>query len=192
MVQTVATETCAAWVKRTTRGKHEAAEAVMMPLIQSATDAPAYGRLLQGMYGFYTPMEQMLTPWVQAMGLHLQDYRKAHLILGDLHVLQQQPPISLCTHLPTISNQWEALGALYVLEGASLGGRVIARMLRAHQAIPAGAFQFFEGHGQNTGSHWKAFIAFLDQQAQTPEQMEQVGSAADATFTAHALWMQTI
>ena len=55
-----------------------------------------------------------------------------------------------------------AAGGLYVLEGATLGGRVIARHLRRH--LPGGLprARFLDFHGDTASAAWKAFSAELD------------------------------
>lgn len=55
-----------------------------------------------------------------------------------------------------------AAGGLYVLEGATLGGRVIARHLRRH--LPGGlpATHFLDFHGDAASAAWQAFSAGLD------------------------------
>ena len=56
----------------------------------------------------------------------------------------------------------ESLGGLYVLEGATLGGRVIARHLRRH--LPGGldSARFLDFHGDSASAAWKGFVAALD------------------------------
>ncbi|MGE0742580.1 MAG: biliverdin-producing heme oxygenase [Hyphomonadaceae bacterium] len=62
---------------------------------------------------------------------------------------------------PPITDEAEALGVLYVLEGSRLGGRVLARMA-AESADPAvrGATHFFR-HAEHAG-HWRDFLAVLE------------------------------
>lgn len=56
-----------------------------------------------------------------------------------------------------------ALGALYVLEGASLGGRVIARHVADALALtPDTGLAFFCGYGDATGEMWRRFGAALE------------------------------
>jgi heme oxygenase len=61
----------------------------------------------------------------------------------------------------------ECLGGLYVLEGATLGGRVIARHLRRH--LPGGldSARFLDFHGDMASAAWKAFTGALDRLADT-------------------------
>lgn len=69
------------------------------------------------------------------------------------------PPAGEPLSVPDLS---AALGGLYVLEGATLGGRVIARHLRRHlgDVIPEGGLLDF--HGEATSAVWKGFGAALD------------------------------
>lgn len=182
---------CAPRVKEATRASHEAAEAIMNPLIAAATTPDAYGVLLKKLYGFYRPMEQLLVPFASQLQL---DYNleKSHLILQDLQTLGVANDAAICTKLPEINNWLDALGALYVLEGASLGGRIIARMLTANGQLPPNAFSFFDGRGKETGPHWTRFTQLMNQQAVTEEEIEQVCAAATATFDLHAEWMKTL
>jgi heme oxygenase (biliverdin-IX-beta and delta-forming) len=63
---------------------------------------------------------------------------------------------------PVPADLSSALGSLYVLEGATLGGRVIARHLRRYlgDVIPEGGMLDF--HGEATSAVWKGFGAALD------------------------------
>lgn len=160
----------------------------MMPLIRKAGDPARYGNLLCRIYGFYAPLEQLLAPFQQAWGIDPQQHQKAHHILADLETLQVKDHPDLCTRMPRIQQPFDALGAWYVLEGAALGGRVIARMIRAHGTIPEDAFRFFDG--KETGARWQQFQQLMNRLAATPGQMQRVAHAANDTFNTHTQWMQ--
>lgn len=192
MLQPEVKETCAAWVKHATRIPHEEAEAVMMPLIKAADTPVRYTTLLQGVYGFYRPMEAMLDPFAAIMPLPDGPFRRTHLLEKDIGILGHTPTAQCCTHLPEINNNLQAVGALYVLEGAALGGRIIARMLGQHVGLPAPAFHFFKGREEATGAYWTRFTQFMNRQAQTRFQLQQVSEAAHATFAAYTHWMKTL
>jgi heme oxygenase len=52
----------------------------------------------------------------------------------------------------------EALGAFYVLEGATLGGQILLRHLTRHfEGAAVGGFAFFRAYGEQVGPMWKAF-----------------------------------
>jgi heme oxygenase len=50
-----------------------------------------------------------------------------------------------------------AVGCLYVLEGATLGGQFISRHLATLGIGPANGGLFFHGYGAKTGEMWKSF-----------------------------------
>jgi len=68
-----------------------------------------------------------------------------------------------------LKNDAFILGALYVLEGATLGGHVIAKNLASnpnfvHQNIPV---HYYSVYGEDLMNHWKSFVAVLNE---VPEQ----------------------
>lgn len=182
---------CAARVKEGTRASHKAAEVIMMPWITGATTPHRYTQLLQKLYGFYHPLEESIQGFAKELQLPYS-FKKSSLLLQDLYVLGFPPSVAFAKQLPQLHNKYDALGALYVLEGAALGGRLIARMLSAHAGLPKAAFSFFEGRGAETGPHWTRFTQLMNQQTQTESQMAQVCTAATTTFELHTEWMKTL
>ena len=83
--------------------------------------------------------------------------------------------------LPPFETRHHALGALYVVEGAALGGQIVARHLFARHGLTAerGA-SFFANGGDPVGPRWKAFRAILD----ATEEFGSVLAGATATFLA--------
>jgi len=79
-----------------------------------------------------------------------------------------------------------AMGALYVLEGSTLGGRVIGRHITATHGLTGPGLAYYSGHGARTGAMWLAFRTRLD----TFEgDAAQVVSAANGTFDAMRDWL---
>jgi heme oxygenase (biliverdin-IX-beta and delta-forming) len=58
-----------------------------------------------------------------------------------------------------------ALGGVYVLEGATLGGRVIAKHLRRCIGPALGPTAFLDFYGQEASASWKRFTGTLDRLA---------------------------
>jgi heme oxygenase (biliverdin-IX-beta and delta-forming) len=85
---------------------------------------------------------------------------------------------------PAPANRAEALGALYVLEGSTLGGRMILRALAA-RGVDAPELRFLDPYGADTGARWRAFLAVLDRDVRTDTQMADACRGAVRTF-AHA------
>jgi heme oxygenase len=123
-----------------------------------------YQGLLRTLLGYYRPMERHLQlrtelrTWIPDLDLRA----KSHLLEADLLALGDSAEtiskISLCKDLPAIDTLASALGCLYVLEGATLGGQVISRHLLQSLGIGSNnGGAFFEGYGQATATMWKRF-----------------------------------
>lgn len=75
------------------------------------------------------------------------------------------------------------LGALYVLEGSSLGGQVLkSRVARALALDGEGGLSYFAGAGARTAHHWRAFVSRLNALELAKPQRSEVLAGAVATF----------
>ena len=70
------------------------------------------------------------------------------------------------TEIPTqnLENEAEAFGALYVMEGSTLGGNVIAKQLKRNPEFENVEFNYFGVYGENTGSYWQEFKSIIDEE----------------------------
>ena len=143
----------------------------------------ATARFLAKMYGFLVPYEARLRQASLGPEWEANTRQRAHLILEDL----QQPASSLavCADMPPLATWPQLLGAMYVVEGSTLGGQVIARQL-AKANIPLRSY--FSGYGERTGSLWKAFCQLLAQQA-TPATEAEIVQSASLTFQKLDAWL---
>lgn len=104
--------------------------------------------------------------------------RKDCLQLGNQHLLD-----SPCPPFPQIMNLSQALGCWYVLEGSSLGARLIYQHLRKNRAVSLGApFHFYQESSQRTPKRWKGFITLLERSSTNPLDISEILSAASTTF----------
>jgi len=62
----------------------------------------------------------------------------------------------------------EALGMLYVLEGSTLGGRIILRAL-AGRGVDDPNLAFLDPYGAETGARWRGFLAVLSRETDDDE-----------------------
>ena len=86
---------------------------------QRRTLAAAFHRLHAG-------MERELAPWLADLdGLDFDDRRRSLVLDADLAALGATAPAP--TAAPRPAGRAEALGLMYVLEGSSLGGKVIRK-----------------------------------------------------------------
>ena len=189
MPLTIATASVAQVVKKETAFLHQEVEQLFLPKLNAIQSPEDYAAILQTFYSFFHPVEekiqQYLTPGVLP---DIAKRRTALLIVDDLAYLGM--PISLlpCTALPQITDSTQAFGAMYVLEGSTLGGRMIAKMLAKNQklSIPPVAMNFFSGYKDETGKMWTRFVEVLNQQ----KDADTIVHSANQTFYYLKNWMQ--
>lgn len=189
-----------------TRGEHDAVEQVL-DLMGSSLSHQSYRQRLEQFYGFYAPLEKAL----QSHGKSLADRackaplsdaissalaarlnKTAHL-QQDLHHLGVPAHVlPLCRDLPPLRTQAEVLGCLYVMEGATLGGRLITQHVRAALGItPATGGSFFQGYGDDTGRMWQGMRQLLVSGSPDTETENNIVTNAIATFACLRSWCET-
>lgn len=96
--------------------------------------------------------------------LNLENRKKLPLIEKDLASLALENRTAV--HNLEFTSENEALGALYVIEGSTLGGNVIAKQLSKTEGFDEVTFNFFGCYQENTGPMWKNFKEVLDTEVQ--------------------------
>jgi heme oxygenase (biliverdin-IX-beta and delta-forming) len=156
-----------------------------------------YVRLLSRFHGFYAPLEDALHEFEQAFaagGIDFDSRRKTWRLTEDLRSLglddAMLDALPRCNLLPDLQSHWQAWGCLYVVEGATLGGQILARQLRHTLRIEAdGGLGFFTSYGALTGSVWKAFVDRLNGLECDERQILSMVTAANDTFACLETWM---
>lgn len=154
-------------------------------------DSALYQKLLSSFYSFYSATEKAMSSFeteLLDLGFNLPERLKLHHLKADLNHFNLTEP----TKIPDISfnNVMEVVGALYVLEGSTLGGQVISRELVRHGIITSedegGAF--FSCYGNRTGFMWSEFKKQLNA---LPESFrEDLLVSAIGTFTSLESWIE--
>ena len=124
-----------------------------------------YKSILALFFGYFSPLEQKLNQFESEILAFLPDFqerRKSVALLSDLEALQKNQnstvSVSICSDLPHVTSLAEAFGCMYVIEGSTLGGRVISKHLNKALGLSAGTgLSFFSGYGDRTGERWSTF-----------------------------------
>ena len=166
---------------------HEAVEA-HLELSSRLETARSYGDLLGRFLSLLMPIEQRLGTFTWPESLALEARSKVPLILADLRVLGLAPDLEAARRfepdLP-LHSPASAYGCLYVLEGATLGGRLILKEVTRRLGFNAeNGASFFAGYCGQTGPMWISFLAALGENVRTPGEQRQAVSGARATFAA--------
>lgn len=153
------------------------------------------GRLAR-LLGFYAPLEEQLgarSDWA-ALGVDFDQRRKAHLLRRDLAALgvggAAIAATPQCHRLPATAAATQALGCLYVVEGATLGGQVLRRRIGPRLGLTADrGLAFFSNYGDAAAGMWRAFGEALERFSGDGSHDDAVVAAARATFDAFEAWL---
>lgn len=158
-------------------------------------DRDAYRAYLEGMLGFHAPFERALSEHpVRRLIADYDKRRKTVLLADDLATLGLAPnsiaAIPQCTQLPSCRDEAAALGSLYVLEGATLGGQVLLPMveLRLQLTRQSGA-SYLGSYGSSVDSMWQRFCATVEDWCTDDSRRTVAAAAAVATFESLEAWM---
>lgn len=183
-------------LKRETWPLHERLER-RLNLLGPAFTAERYVGLIIDFWGFYSPLESRLAnlPGLREWMPDLERRFKTPQLEADLANLGIPPEtfasIPLCAELPPLQGMAQALGCLYVLEGATLGGQVVSRHLRRSLGFEAdNGASFFQGYGDRTGTMWRIFGERLAAVESVLGPIEaEMTDAARATFETLERWL---
>lgn len=157
-------------------------------LMEPGIDRATLAALLARMHAFQAPLEAALASRQPHLGLEAID--RSGRLARDLDVLGVPLPPPLGTDdVPDVSTDAAVRGATYVLEGAALGGQVIARHLGPALGLaPDRGLSFFASEGAPAGPRWRAVRRMLD--ATPAADHGAVVAAAIDTFERLGTWMR--
>ena len=186
-------------LRQETADLHAAVER-RLDVMDRRLSAERYVATLGTFYGFHAPWEAGVRAAAGPTGLNLPavlelmaDRWRAPSLTADLNHFGIDPvEIELCPDLPPLDAPGRLLGSLYVMEGSTLGGQVVARHLERTLGLADGAgYAYFRGYGDQAGPRWRRFAARLVELADaagTPE--ADVIAGARNTFRALDEWFE--
>lgn len=145
-----------------------------------------YRALLSRLRGFHAAYEPAIAAAL-ADAAFFDPRRRLAALDADLHALSGEVPGPRPEPAaPHLDSPGAALGALYVLEGSTLGGAVIGRhVARLHgESVP---LAYYAGRGRATGPLWRSFRERLDSLPET--ESAAAFAAGIATFEAMRGWL---
>ena len=174
-------------LREDTRLEHEATEAAM-PLMAPGLTLQAYAEVLRALLPVLRSWERWAEGWAEQhatpeLQLLLSKRRRSSWLEADLAVLGESTlprpeavadgevdwsavvcgeHVGAKVAMEPAEFQAAFLGALYVVEGSTLGGRLIARHLQPLFGFEAGqGYAYFRGHGEQTGALWRETAAAI-------------------------------
>ncbi len=162
-------------LRHATAAVHESIEQlpIMCRIMSTTVTRIDYYHYLLVLRELYTPLEAALyTTVAPDIQMRLGVRPKLPALLADLseqatfNTDKQNTIAALREQIllaPAIQDANHLVGSFYVLEGATLGGRVIARHLHKVLGAELGGARFLDFHGEHTSAVWKQFAGALDE-----------------------------
>jgi heme oxygenase len=156
------------------------------------TSRDGYRAVLERFYGFHVAWEAAIEP-VIADHAFFHPRRKLDLLVQDLRALglddRTMAGLPRCLPLMPLPSPAAAFGAMYVVEGSTLGGSVIARHVeRALGLRPEAGCAYFRSYGSATGRMWSAFRTRLMAMS-SPGVDDVIVASAQRTFDVMQGWL---
>lgn len=163
-------------------------------LSEGRLDRPGYVALLRRLLGFHAALEAAVAaaPPLATFGIDAAERRRSGLLRQDLDVLGAAAMSEVPrARLPPFDSAAGAMGGLYVTEGATLGGRLLARGLDRLLGPGEAGRAFLLGHGAAHGAMWQGFCAGLECCGADPARFAAMVAGAQDTFAAFEAWFGT-
>jgi heme oxygenase (biliverdin-IX-beta and delta-forming) len=149
-------------IRSATAVEHKKLEDRLFPFLNNIQSNEQYAQLLNAFYGYIFPVQEKIAAFIDhSVVPDMNERRNAAYIAADLETLNLPLAGSFAETLPDIHDHASAMGALYVLEGSTLGGKIIAKTI-SEKIEPTEAFRFFRGYGPETGPMWKKFTQYIE------------------------------
>lgn len=170
-------------LKEKTQANHQLLEKRLVAQMRSIQSEQDYTALIAFFYSYFGGLEKAIEQHLDQT--RFTDYhtrRKAELLANDLNELGTASPLlATGNQLPVINNHQQALGALYVIEGSTLGGQIIGKMIAKQlPALGNHGLSFFNGYGDDTMPMWERFKLVINQPENLPG--DEMIMAANETF----------
>ena len=163
-----------------------------MDLERRISSRDAYRDLLIRFHGFHKAWEEAAADRAPDRTF-FERRRKSQLLVKDLKVLglKSDEIIQLpqCRPLMPLPAPEAVLGSMYVVEGSTLGGAIIAREVERRLGFAAETgCAYFRSYGRDIAAMWKSFGAVL-LEASSPEADDVMVESAQKTFDVMHDWL---
>lgn len=178
-------------LKEETRPNHEHTEeiAYSKEIMSRTLTAEEYRKLITNTYFVHSVIEnqvEKIEALLKDSDLELDTRKKSHLLEKDLQNLGLEPSKIAAPSIEfNISTLEEALGAMYVLEGSTLGGMYIYKALQRNPNLEKeniSEFNYYNCYGEATRDRWAKFQEVLVKYAANKESEDAIVENAKRTF----------
>ncbi|WP_343521715.1 biliverdin-producing heme oxygenase [Pedobacter sp.] len=170
-----------------TAERHKTLESLMFvhEIMNNSLSIDQYKKLLTVNYIIHQKLENTLANMLDAdtaAALEMNRRLKLSALEKDLNYWGIDnltlPGLDFELYLPK-KNTAEVLGALYVLEGATLGGNVIKKHILANPNFKdqEGGLNYYGVYGDELSTRWKKFVSVLNERVEEADYKHCINSA---------------
>lgn len=175
-------------LKLQTRAAHSDLECSLQ-LLSPPIEQRRFVAVLERFYGFHASWEAHVARFQEFCPMLRERSRLGHLS-RDLKALGSDiSRLAVCEQTQTLAvTKAAALGSLYVLEGSTLGGRVITTAISGASWLPAHGLSYFDPYGRETGAMWRIFKQWFEAQVIGHSERDII-NGAQSTFSVLRSWL---
>ncbi|HEY4308375.1 MAG TPA: biliverdin-producing heme oxygenase [Pirellulales bacterium] len=180
-------------LKAATQKQHLALESEL-DLLRPDLTLEGLRRVLEKFYGYYLPCERELAGQPDELQEVFAARFKTPQLASDLRYLGRTDASIAALPLATLqpaTSLTRTLGRWYVIEGSTLGGRLLSERFEKMFGLSRGrGGSFFNCYGDRVGAMWKDYCRLLEQHA-FPSTDPEVIQAAEETFESLGEWLKS-
>ncbi len=152
------------------QGMHQ--HPLMLNLLSHTSSLELYQCLLCAYYDLYRRIEAQLVASIQRLNIEFDYASRTKLPWLEQDLIffginpTRTPTLDLA--LSNINDLSEFIAILYVIEGSTQGGQVLAKQLQSRLGIgPESGGRFFSAYGESTAPMWENFKQFVENSAES-------------------------
>ena len=165
---------------------------MLRPLTEDRITPTAYANLMLRFLGYYRTLDPILIAASTSHAARLSGFTyepRSPFFEHDLRALNTDlARVPVCPRHPNIPTLAAFAGALYVVEGSSLGGSVLERA--ASRSLPAEACSYWRWCRENCGDRWRMTERLLVELDAT-ETRHEATRTAQSTFETMLDWFES-
>lgn len=177
-------------LRHSTAASHHALEqnACSIALMSDAVTLDNYVDYLNRLLPFVKGFEEQVFPDLHPYITDLDERRKLQLICSDLRLSgvakQLAPSFNEAFFREHYPDKASRFGGMYVLEGSTLGGKMITKHLQQSLGnMVEGKISYLNPYGEQSGSRWKNFLQVLQQASNERNNETAIIAGALSTFS---------
>ena len=178
-------------VKKETKTHHQSVEKVLVKELKDLKSLNDYGNLLKRLYQFYVPIENDLQNIISTEIVEdIQQRKHNHRLLKDIKDIDSSYNENPENKHLEINDLSYALGVMYVIEGSTMGGQIISKMLQKNLDLQnENMTSYFNSYGNESMQMWTLFKNQVTSSSSKISEKQMV-EGAKATFTALENWLK--